>query len=73
MTVRVQPAVDEDLPTIVDWPEKPEIAKWPNCSAGQILTAAALKRGGALGAERIFMFSPDRTSTPLSLCRRPPL
>lgn len=65
--VQVQPAADDDLPTIVAWLEKPEIAKWLDFGAGQAATAAALKLGIARGTEKVFTFSPEEAKSPVGV------
>jgi RimJ/RimL family protein N-acetyltransferase len=67
MTVRVQPATDDDLPTIVTWLEEPETAKWLDFGAGHVVTAAAFKLGIARGTERIFIFSPEEGDAPAGI------
>ncbi len=67
MNTLVQPATDDDLPVIVDWLRRPEIAPWLDFGGGQPVTAAGLKLGRARGVEKLFTFSSDDEGAPLGV------
>jgi RimJ/RimL family protein N-acetyltransferase len=57
MTVRLQPASDDDLPTLVTWLAEPETARWLDSGAGRV----------ALGDQRLSGRGPTTQAVPAVL------